>query len=545
MAYVPLTTLETKLVALLTQTATTLPVDAATASLICASIVATDHTYLTIRSGGISEEIKVGACVAGVVTILARGVNGTIPRTFAADACVDGKLTTLALAESTTPPVGCSPTTDLAWTLPPGNVRDKYNACITIPSTAFAVGDYMIPDGFDVALIGSRLCLFSESPERTTGFPVTIELVDKTGCVAIQVVGQLVIVDDCYRPDLCNAQCVYEWSITPSLITVGGSVTVGFTPPTSCPADTTLSLDVFESDGTTPYMVPGIVPLTQLQINVKPGGFVYTADAADAGSVLVFKPSAQQQNCLSACSPSVPSQKRIVLPQSGCAVTWSMAAHQFTAGVSSPQTYTLMGATGDCSVLFKLYEGNTLLDFGDFTLTASAPVYSPAGGLLFPAAVIGRDFNYRPFSRSGSCAGCTVSPARIDFDVFAGTTNTCGGILTATAGTCTTTSVPPAPPPNVGASCIALGACDGGGSVPVLTATSNAGASYTVEQSIDNGATWTLLNGPTSVPASGQLWSFGGCGSVSLAVTGIASWSFNASTKYRFKLGSVVLTRCP
>lgn len=108
-----------------------------------------------------------------------------------------------------------------------------------------------------------------------------------------------------------------------------------------------------------------------------------------------------------------------------CAVTWQLETTAFTAGKAAHQTYSATGIPAGGAVAFDLYVGNTVQNYGDFTLTAEVPSVTP-GNLTFPAAVVGLDFNYRPRAPSlGNASTCTVSPAKVPFRVVAGTDSTC------------------------------------------------------------------------------------------------------------------------
>jgi hypothetical protein len=126
------------------------------------------------------------------------------------------------------------------------------------------------------------------------------------------------------------------------------------------------------------------------------------------------------------CQNCLPSPARIdidVAAGATCGINWSLQKVSFVAGAPNVnQIYSATGIPPGCSIRFDLYIGNVIQGYGDFTLSADQPSLVTSVG--FPATgVTGLDFNYRPaLPLIGEClsAQCSITPARIDFDVTAG-----------------------------------------------------------------------------------------------------------------------------
>lgn len=386
------------LVAALTQAATVLPV-----ATYCDDIAPGNQAVVDVTYGNVTEQITIGQCVNGYPSIIARG---TQPRAFPAGSCV-----TNVIPEAETE---CPDPIEYTWSMEDGDVNTKYSRCYELPLDEYTLGDTLIPDGFEIDITGKSLCIWSTAlPERLALHPVRAEIW-KDNCLFAIVSGALDIVDNCYVTPPCPVVpgCSYSWAMTPTTVAVGQPVKTSFIAPEDCPENVTLSLDVFEADGTTPYLVGG----QPLVISVDQGTSEYRPIASEAGTVIVFKPSTVQQQCLLTCQASIPSQKRVVLTLAPCTVSWDFEPKTFTAGVSTPITYSATGPAGG-RVKLIVYNGNT-------EVVGIPALYLPFGvpltfSNLWRVEDIGQDWNWRvaPTGQDADVAGCTIQPGRIDLDV--------------------------------------------------------------------------------------------------------------------------------
>jgi len=101
-----------------------------------------------------------------------------------------------------------------------------------------------------------------------------------------------------------------------------------------------------------------------------------------------------------------------------CAINWSLSNKSFRAGQPGDQTLSATGLPANCGIKFQLYNGNVLEPYGEIsTLTALNPSVTNLA-LRFSKVAVGADYNYRPvMPLIGSCTPCSITPARIDFDV--------------------------------------------------------------------------------------------------------------------------------
>lgn len=418
------------------------------------------------------------------------------------------------------------------FSLPSGQVGEPYETMIPFTGSLDGIKlvEDTLPEGIKAQVVGNYV--------RVHGVPVgrfeeiIIALTNDCSCDPVAFKASVTITA------ACNDGCTYYWSMSPTVTVPGGTVVTHFTPPKGCPPDTTLALDVFKADGVTPYIVPGTTD--QLVLTIPPGGYPYVTTNDDANSNLVFKPSAEQQRCLSCCSPSITRQRRIVLGVANCGITLTVTNQNITtAGVK--RSYTIESSTGCSQAQIKI---DGTLNGVPYSVTnvVSLPYFftdsagSLAGDVVDATVVV---------TGVGACAGQTVcgSPIRLRTNVPSGppTTSSVGGRLSVVAGSCGT---------GIASPCISLGTCvDGGASVtvPVIITNLPAGVAFSLETSTDSGATWPLTSpfissGPAphsqfSIGANGDCPGFSASGGI---ITNIGA----PTIKYRVTSGGSTLPIC-
>ena len=301
--------------------------------------------------------------------------------------------------------------TIIPFVTPAGKIFTTFEHRVPLTGTGpFSVGEYFLPNGWTAGIVGTTLVFTGMADEVMASFDASFEIFSCCDCAPITLTTTITV----------NSGCVYSWSMVPTIAPVGTPVKTTFTAPKSCPADAVLRLAVFQGDGVTPYVLPG-VSFEPLVITIPSGTSTYIVQASDANQDLIFKPDVEQSSCLLTCTPSNLRQRRIVPPRADCNIIWSFSTYQFAAGKPTAQTYSVTGLPKGGIAAFDLYVGNVLQDYGDFVLSYESPSVS-VGPLTFPTAVIGLDFNYRPRSPLlGKAIGCRILPLRKDFDVVTGT----------------------------------------------------------------------------------------------------------------------------
>ena len=415
------------------------------------------------------------------------------------------------------------------FSLPSGQVGEPYETMI--PFTGSLDGVELVkdtlPEGIQAQIVGNYV--------RVHGVPVgrfeeiIIALKNDCSCDPVAYKGSVTITA------ACNDGCTYYWSMSPTVTVPGGTVVTHFTPPKGCPPDTTLSLDVFKADGVTPYIVPGTTD--QLVLTIPPGGYPYVTNNDDANSNLVFKPSAEQQRCLSCCSPSITRQRRIVLGVANCGITLNVTNQNITtAGVK--RSYSIESSTGCAQAQIKI---DGTLNGVPYSVTnvVTLPYYftdaagSLAGDVVDATVVV---------TGIGACAGQAVcgSPIRLRTNVPSGppVTSSVGGRLSVVAGDCGVA---------VGAPCVSLATCVFESPTAFTSfrfANVPPGGVVSLEVTTDGGVVWSV---PFSLTSAGlgvqDMTSINvavSCPAVTLS-GGVATITSNPDIKYRMKyLGSVI-----
>ena len=297
-------------------------------------------------------------------------------------------------------------------TLAAGAKGVPYSSCVTL-SGNFEVVDFNLPKGLIAKRVGHSVCVDGIPLESYLTFPVLITV--SLDCAKEQTLAGNLMIEACPAIPACD-QCVYSWSITPTVVAPGQPQTTTFIPPDGCPANVTLSLDVFLANGTTPYLVDS----QPLVLSIKAGETEYRPTLEEQGQVLVFKPSTVQQRCLATCVSSIAQQKRVVLTLPACATTWSLSTLSFVVGQQLTQTYSATGIPEGCQLTLGLYVGNApALDQNGIQITQVLTSASPSvtHPQQWPSSQIGVDWNVRPLPTQSTCMRCTIQPARIDFDI--------------------------------------------------------------------------------------------------------------------------------
>lgn len=184
--------LATKLRSNLSQFSTTLDTD--NNAEICAAIGAADFAMVTISSGSVTEEIKIGACSEGMPFIIARGVNNTEARFFPSGACVSAS-TSMATS-------ACPAVVNQSWVLPNAKTSAPYSNSFNTGFANAELADYSAPDGFEIDLVGGVLTLNVICPIAQTG-SIVAELVDGD-CIVAVVSGSLTVIFECPPDTSCK-----------------------------------------------------------------------------------------------------------------------------------------------------------------------------------------------------------------------------------------------------------------------------------------------------------------------------------------------------
>ena len=379
---------------------TTLHVDDTTG--LCGSL----PSYASISWAGGTEIVLIEACNAVAKTLtVKRAQQGTTAIAHPCGACV----TLLESAPSATP---CPAATTTAWTLPDAEVGVAYSQMLDVPDD-LGIDEYLIPDGMSLHMTAGRLYLTGTPTRRHVTAQIAIALHDANDCIVQHIIGVINVVDPCYVEPDCA--CYYYWSVTPPIVAVGAVQTFRFDPPETCPDGVTLQLDVFEADGTTPVLVNG----EPLVLTIPAGQTNYTIDYGDVGQNLVFKPSAVQQACLAACSPSIPEQRRYVLP---CQTSWSISRQQFIVGQTAQQTYRAQNIPPGCSLRLLAWKVGTpdtpfLVGGTQASVTLTADQPEVTFGNTFPDNSFAGAYYWAPDTTQSSCMVCEITPSRINFTV--------------------------------------------------------------------------------------------------------------------------------
>lgn len=364
-------------------------------------------------------------------------------------------------------------------TLPAGQVGEPYEAAIPFTGSHDGIkltADSM-PPGLTAQIVGNFVRVFGIPTGRFS--QITFALQNACTCDPVAFSEDVTITAS------CDDGCVYVWAVFPTVSVPGVPVTTRFYPPKSCPKGTTLSLDVFKADGVTPYIPAGLT--NQLVLTFGEGDSVYVVQNSDANSELVFKPSAEQQRCLSCCSPSISSQKRVVLSAPSCDILVTVSNQNITQP-GLKRSYSIVSPSGCTQAEIRI---NGTVDGQPFSNVQLVPLpYNFTDSQGTPAGAVA-NLTFTVIG-VGPCANKSVCGSPVNL-----TTNTTaapppstarGGVLSVVAGPCGSgTAVP----------CVSLGTCvDLGSSVSVPLIMSNlpAGTAFSLETSLDGGATWPITS---------------------------------------------------
>jgi hypothetical protein len=176
----------TKLRSNLSQIATAL--DTENNADICAAIGAGDFAIVKVVSGSVTEDIKIGACAAGISFIIERGANNTEARFFPAGACVQS---VVGEVEKSCPTVASQ-----TWALASGKTSEPFSASHNTGFPKACLSDYSAPEGFEVDFVGGILTINATCPMAIAGGTVVAELV-QDGCTVAVVTGSITVIFEC------------------------------------------------------------------------------------------------------------------------------------------------------------------------------------------------------------------------------------------------------------------------------------------------------------------------------------------------------------